>query len=82
MPENSRKTTEIDRRAQSPNFICKLSSGLVFLSNMQFLRGYCILQAYPVVKSINVLKPEQRIVFYAIWHLWEMSSWRLPGLIG
>ena len=63
MPDNSRKTTEIDRRAQSPNFICKLSSGLVFLSNMQFLRGYCILQAYPVVESINVLTPEQRISF-------------------
>jgi diadenosine tetraphosphate (Ap4A) HIT family hydrolase len=46
-----------------PRFICKLPSGWVFLCEMQFLRGYCILQADPVVESINLLNPIQRSDF-------------------
>ncbi|MGV8025149.1 MAG: HIT family protein [Anaerolineaceae bacterium] len=30
---------------------------------MQFLRGYCVLQADPVVESINTLDPSQRASF-------------------
>jgi hypothetical protein len=63
MSATSNETTRIEQNEQSLNFICKLPSGWVFLSNMQFLRGYCILQAYPVVESINILEPKQRSNF-------------------
>lgn len=46
-----------------PSFICQMSSGYVYLSQMQFLRGYCILSSEPVVASINDLSPEARSVF-------------------
>lgn len=45
------------------SFICNLSSGSVYLSQMQFLRGYCILMAEPVVASINDLTHDSRAVF-------------------
>jgi diadenosine tetraphosphate (Ap4A) HIT family hydrolase len=46
-----------------PGFICNLPSGSVYLSQMQFLRGYCILMAEPVVSSINDLTHDGRAVF-------------------
>lgn len=35
----------------------------MYLSQMQLLRGYCILSSEPVVASINDLLPEARSVF-------------------
>lgn len=46
-----------------PSFICRLSSGSVYLSQMQFLRGYCILMAEPQVESINSLSETDRTIF-------------------
>jgi diadenosine tetraphosphate (Ap4A) HIT family hydrolase len=46
-----------------PSFICQMSSGCVYLSQMQFLRGYCILSSEPVVASINDLLPDERSFF-------------------
>jgi diadenosine tetraphosphate (Ap4A) HIT family hydrolase len=54
---------EASKAGLDPKLICQVDSGLVFLSNMQFLRGYCILQADPVVESINYLSPRQRSDF-------------------
>jgi diadenosine tetraphosphate (Ap4A) HIT family hydrolase len=54
---------EAARAGVDPSFICRVSSGWVFLCGMQFLRGYCILQADPVVESINSLKLIQRAEF-------------------
>ncbi len=51
------------RAGTDPALICRMPSGWVFLSNMQFLSGYCILQSDPVVASINVLNPAQRAQF-------------------
>ncbi len=48
------------RNGTNPIVISKVPSGWVFLSTMQFLRGYCILQADPIVESINSLSKEQR----------------------
>jgi diadenosine tetraphosphate (Ap4A) HIT family hydrolase len=45
---------------QDPALVCRVPSGLVFLCDMQFLRGYSILQAEPEVDSINALDPRQR----------------------
>lgn len=47
----------------NPLFICKLPSGDLFLSDMQFLRGYCILVADPIVTSINDLSEAKRSQF-------------------
>ena len=43
--------------------MCRLPSGLVFLCDMQYLRGYSILQADPQVESINALDPQARAVY-------------------
>ena len=44
----------------NPTVICRLSSGWVVLCDMQFLRGYCILLADPIVSSLNDLDRAQR----------------------
>lgn len=46
-----------------PSFICQMDSGNVYLSQMQLLRGYCILSSEPVVSSINDLSTDERSVF-------------------
>jgi diadenosine tetraphosphate (Ap4A) HIT family hydrolase len=54
---------EAARAGTDPALICKVPSGWVFLCGMQFLRGYCVLQADPVVESINALGECQRTQF-------------------
>ena len=44
-------------------FICKLPSGSLYLAEMQFLRGYCILEAEPTVASLNTLSEDDRKTF-------------------
>jgi diadenosine tetraphosphate (Ap4A) HIT family hydrolase len=56
---------EAARAGVDPACICRVPSGWVFLCDMQFLRGYCILQADPVVASINALDPAGRANFLA-----------------
>jgi diadenosine tetraphosphate (Ap4A) HIT family hydrolase len=51
------------RRGEHPGLICRMPSGWVVLADMQYLRGYCILLADPVVSSLNDLSREQRAVF-------------------
>lgn len=46
-----------------PALICRVPSGRVCLCNLQFLRGYCVLEADPVVESINALDPAQQAQF-------------------
>jgi len=48
---------------RDPALVCRLPSGLVFLCDMQYLRGYSILQADPQVESINALDPQARAVY-------------------
>lgn len=48
------------RAGRNPTVICRVPSGWVVLCDMQFLRGYCILLADPVVRSINDLNHIQR----------------------
>ena len=43
--------------------VCRVPSGLVFLCDMQYLRGYSILQAEPQVELINALEPQARAVY-------------------
>ena len=48
------------RAGRNPALICRVPSGWVVLCDMQFLRGYCILLADPVVHSLNDLNRIQR----------------------
>ncbi len=57
--------TIVERVAQAragthPALICQVSTGWVVLCDMQYLRGYCILLADPVVTSLNDLNRSQR----------------------
>lgn len=63
MSDISHAKIEVARAGLDPSVVCRLPSGWVFLCSMQFLRGYCILQADPVVESINSLDPDQRAKF-------------------
>ena len=49
--------------SQDLALVCRVPSGLVFLCDMQYLRGYSILQADPQVESINALDPQARAVY-------------------
>ena len=54
---------ELARRGEHPGFICRMPSGWAVLADMQYLRGYAILLADPVVSSLNDLDKEQRAIF-------------------
>lgn len=54
---------EAARAGTNPAAICRLSSGWVFLCDMQYLAGYAILMADPVVASINDLDEGGRAAF-------------------
>jgi diadenosine tetraphosphate (Ap4A) HIT family hydrolase len=51
---------ETAREGTNLTVICHVPSGWVVLCDMQYLRGYCILLADPVVSSLNDLSLEQR----------------------
>lgn len=51
---------EAAQAGNNPALICHVPSGWVVLCDMQFLRGYCILLADPVVPSLNDLNRIQR----------------------
>ena len=54
------RQVEAARKGTAPDLICRVPSGWVVLSDMQFLPGYCILLPDPVVASINDLERSQR----------------------
>ena len=51
---------EAARNGTNPAVVCRVPSGWVFLANLQYLRGYCILQADPLVESLNSLAFPER----------------------
>lgn len=51
------------RAGTDPSLICQVPSGWVFLCNLQFLRGYCLLKSDPLVGSINDLDPTHQAQF-------------------
>ena len=60
---NKKAISTAQTERPDPRFICRMASGTVYLSTMQFLRGYCILVADPQIESINVLSPQARASF-------------------
>jgi diadenosine tetraphosphate (Ap4A) HIT family hydrolase len=51
------------RAGTNPTVICRVPSGWVVLCDAQYLRGYSILLADPVVPTLNDLGQEQRTVY-------------------
>ena len=51
------------RAGTNPTVICRVPSGWVVLCDTQFLSGYCILLADPVVASLNDLSRLKRAEF-------------------
>ena len=51
---------EAARVGTNPTVICKMPSGWAVLCDMQYLRGYTILLADPVVPSLNALNRAER----------------------
>lgn len=53
----------LSRAGQNTKVICKLRSGWAVMGDVQFLPGYCLLLADPVVPSLNDLKEDARRQF-------------------
>jgi len=56
---------EAARSGANPTVICRLASGWAVLCDMQYLRGYTILLADPVVPDLNALDRAGRAQFLA-----------------
>lgn len=52
-------------RGENPTMIARMNSGFVFMSDTQFLPGWCILTAYPQVGDLTDLPFERRNDFLA-----------------
>jgi diadenosine tetraphosphate (Ap4A) HIT family hydrolase len=52
-------------RGQNPTLLARLRSGFVFLADMQFLPGWCVLTAYPQVFDLHCLPFARRNEFLA-----------------
>ena len=53
------------RAGTNPTVIARVPSGWACIGDVQFLPGYCVLLADPVVPSLNDLAPDARAVFLA-----------------
>jgi len=56
---------DLARRGRNPAVMCKLSSGWAVIGDVQFLPGYSLLLADPVVPSLNDLPIAARARFLA-----------------
>jgi len=54
---------ELARKGANDTVICRLPSGWVVIGDVQFLPGYCLLLADPVVASLNDLDDARRDQF-------------------
>jgi len=54
---------ELARRGANETVICRLPSGWAVMGDVQFLPGYCLLLADPVVASLNDLDDARRAEF-------------------
>ena len=64
-PITPQQRIETARQGSNPTTVCRVPSGWVFLADMQYLRGYCILMADPLVESLNSLDETARSQFLA-----------------
>jgi len=57
------KRVQLARAGKNPTVICRVRSGWVVLGDSQFLAGYTLLLADPVVESLNHMTKQARNVF-------------------
>jgi diadenosine tetraphosphate (Ap4A) HIT family hydrolase len=51
------------RAGKNPKVLCRMTSGWAVMGDVQFLPGYCLLLADPVVSSLNDLSADERVRF-------------------
>jgi len=51
------------RAGENPTVLCQMPSGWAVIGNHQFIKGYCLLLADPVVPDLNSLISAQRIQY-------------------
>ena len=51
------------REGKNPTVVCRVPSGWVVMADIQYLPGYCILLADPVVQDLNSLTGRKRAQF-------------------
>lgn len=56
-------------RGENPTMISRMKSGFVFLMDIQFLPGWCVLTAYPQVSELNSLPFEKRNAYLMDMHI-------------
>jgi diadenosine tetraphosphate (Ap4A) HIT family hydrolase len=54
---------EAARAGSNPTVICRVPSGWAVLGDVQFLRGYSLLLADPVVPDLNALGAQERLQY-------------------
>ncbi len=62
------RRVEMARRSENPFAVCRMPSGWAILGDSQFLPGYALLLADPVVADLNALEAEERRQY-----LWDMT---------
>ncbi len=58
------RLAELDS-GHAPQLVARMASGFAVMADVQFLRGYCLLLAYPQVGQLNELLGERRGQFLA-----------------
>lgn len=56
-------------RGENPTTLVRMRSGFVFMMDVQFLPGWCVLTAYPQVKDLTALPAEKRGEFLTDMHI-------------
>ena len=56
-------------RGENPTMLTRMRSGFVFIMDVQFLPGWCVLTAYPQVKDLTALPAEKRMEFLTDMHI-------------
>jgi len=56
-------------RGENPSMLTRMRSGFVFMMDVQFLPGWCVLTAYPQVKDLTALPAEKRVEFLTDMHI-------------
>ena len=56
-------------RGENPTMLARMRSGFVFMMDVQFLPGWCVLTAYPQVKDLTALPAEKRGEFLTDMHI-------------
>ena len=63
MPTLLHQRVQAAQKGENPTVICQMPSGWVVIGDQQFIPGYCLLLADPVVSDLNKLSGEARIQF-------------------